>query len=494
MQKTDIKYFILALKIKELRRKLKMSLKDLGKASSISVSYLNEIEKAKKYPKEDKLKLLAQALFVTPKYLTSSDKGAALRPVFQIFNKNIMERLPLNEFGINEFDLFEIISSSTEKCSYLIVILNQLVNHFSITFDNVNYLALNALQQIHLNHFSEIEKLSQIYRKIMNWGSHKGPNFNDLITLLEQKYNYTLELKSNYFEGELKDLLYLLKTNNQNRLIINSKLSQKDKTFLVAKILYYCIQKKIPPKFEMPKVNTQNHHDFFTRFKSNYFAGALIIDYEFIVSDLKIFFGDQKFDIKRLHTMMERYYCTPKVFFHRIAQIIPHHFGITQLFVLETDHHLKSGSFKTSNALNLSQTFINFTGKIGEHECRRKINITLLKNLQQVSSKFIIGAQIVSIKENKVNKESYFILSIAFKDIFKPDLNLCITIGIEINSKTKSIISFLRDKDIIHKNIGSTCERCEILECEQRVSEAIVFKDQQQKLNQEALIADLLKK
>ena len=57
---------ILGLKLKQLRAEKKLSLNELSDITGISSSYLNEIEKGKKYPKSDKLLSLSEAgLYLT---------------------------------------------------------------------------------------------------------------------------------------------------------------------------------------------------------------------------------------------------------------------------------------------------------------------------------------------------------------------------------------------------------------------------------------------
>ena len=55
---------IFGLKLKQIRTEKNLSLFGLAKLSGLSKSYLNEIEKGKKYPKRDKIILLAEALEV----------------------------------------------------------------------------------------------------------------------------------------------------------------------------------------------------------------------------------------------------------------------------------------------------------------------------------------------------------------------------------------------------------------------------------------------
>ena len=62
---------IFGLKLKKLRSDKKLSLQQLSDMSGVSVSYMNEIENGKKYPKPDKITELAKALETTYDSLVS---------------------------------------------------------------------------------------------------------------------------------------------------------------------------------------------------------------------------------------------------------------------------------------------------------------------------------------------------------------------------------------------------------------------------------------
>ena len=53
---------IFGLKLKQVRTQKNLSLFGLAKLTNLSKSYLNEIEKGKKYPKTDKILLLCEHL------------------------------------------------------------------------------------------------------------------------------------------------------------------------------------------------------------------------------------------------------------------------------------------------------------------------------------------------------------------------------------------------------------------------------------------------
>jgi transcriptional regulator with XRE-family HTH domain len=69
---------IFGLKSKQKRVDLDLTLQQLSKKSGLSASYLNEIEKGKKYPKPEKISKLAQALETTYEELISSIKDKLL--------------------------------------------------------------------------------------------------------------------------------------------------------------------------------------------------------------------------------------------------------------------------------------------------------------------------------------------------------------------------------------------------------------------------------
>ena len=55
-------WLIFGLKLKQIRNEKNLSLYGLSKLTRLSKSYLNKIEKGRKYPKTDKIVLLADVL------------------------------------------------------------------------------------------------------------------------------------------------------------------------------------------------------------------------------------------------------------------------------------------------------------------------------------------------------------------------------------------------------------------------------------------------
>ena len=91
---------IIGVKLRSLRQDKGYSLKTLARLTKLSPSYLNEIEKGKKYPKGDKIMLLAKALGVTYDELISIQLKKELQILTMVLEKNILKGLPVQVFGI----------------------------------------------------------------------------------------------------------------------------------------------------------------------------------------------------------------------------------------------------------------------------------------------------------------------------------------------------------------------------------------------------------
>ena len=75
---------IFGLKLKQARMNKDLSLFGLAKITDLSKSYLNEIEKGKKYPKTDKIILLAEKLEVSYDQMVSLKLDNNLAPIGEI--------------------------------------------------------------------------------------------------------------------------------------------------------------------------------------------------------------------------------------------------------------------------------------------------------------------------------------------------------------------------------------------------------------------------
>ncbi|MEM8557739.1 MAG: helix-turn-helix transcriptional regulator, partial [Bacteroidota bacterium] len=91
---------ILGLKLKTLRQEQGRPLKDVAEAAGVSISYLSEIEKGKKYPKPEKLIDLAAALGTSYDDLVSLRVEDQLRDIKTAIASPFLREFPFELFGV----------------------------------------------------------------------------------------------------------------------------------------------------------------------------------------------------------------------------------------------------------------------------------------------------------------------------------------------------------------------------------------------------------
>jgi transcriptional regulator with XRE-family HTH domain len=148
---------IFGLKLKQLRQEKQLSLIELAEKSSLSVSYINEIEKGKKYPKAEKIALLAQALGVNYDNLVSLRLSKNLTPIAELIDSNILEMLPLDHYGININKFISLMSDASYQLSALVATVIDLARNTEMSQNNFSRTALRIYKEINENYFEEIE-------------------------------------------------------------------------------------------------------------------------------------------------------------------------------------------------------------------------------------------------------------------------------------------------------------------------------------------------
>lgn len=472
MMKKETLMFILAIKLKELRLSKSLSLKDLARKSNFSISYLNEIEKAKKFPKLEKLALLAGALGVEYEDLISTKVDPKIRPLIDIYQSEFLKKLPLKEFGMSESDLFDLFSYDPFKFSSFIMTIYELVRSYSMDLKSVTQAALRAYQESHNNYFPEIEVLANKLRSQNKIPMDKNVDNDNLKSILIDQLGYEIDEKIMATNETLSTIRSISKAGNPNKLLINPRLSHRQKLFVLAKEIGSALYWQDLPDLTSNHDGEHSYQREFNDFKASYFGGALLIPEQEIIKDLGAFFKQKTFRPELLENMMEKYDSSTELFFHRLAQILPRFFNLDHLFFLRANHDLSNDFFSISKEMHLMKLHKPHATKLSEHYCRRWITIDLQKKLLKSKDAQILGAQ----KSHMLGSpDQYLCFSIARASKLKAKTNTCLTIGVLINEHAREEIKFMDDPAIELKSVGQTCERCEITDCKERVVPAEVY-------------------
>ena len=99
---------IFGFKVRYLRQQEGLSYQQLQDKTGLSLSYLSDIEKGKKYPKPNKITVLADAFGVDYDFMVSTHASKKLQPVIDLLSSDFFKLFPLDEFGISPKKLVEL--------------------------------------------------------------------------------------------------------------------------------------------------------------------------------------------------------------------------------------------------------------------------------------------------------------------------------------------------------------------------------------------------
>ncbi|MDO9184191.1 MAG: helix-turn-helix transcriptional regulator, partial [Bacteriovorax sp.] len=169
LKKKTVLRFILGLKIRQLRLRRGFSLKELADVSDMSISYLNEIEKGKKYPKFEKMASLAIGLGVDLGDLVSFKTGRNLHPLLKFLEGDLVSKMPLELFGLSESDVVDLMGNAPEKFASFVLTVLQISRSFDMKLEDIYSAALRSFIEAHDNYFPELEKKARALRSDWNF-------------------------------------------------------------------------------------------------------------------------------------------------------------------------------------------------------------------------------------------------------------------------------------------------------------------------------------
>ena len=460
---------IFGLKVKQLRQELKLSFSDLAKATEMSVSYLNEIEKGKKFPKEDKIIRLSQALGVSPEELTSEKLEKNLAPLSELLRSNFLSELPLDLFGIELSKVVEIIANAPVRVGAFISTLLELSRNYALNEESFYFGALRSYLELHSNYFEEIEKTVDKFNILYNVPINRPLNQDILRKILEDRFGYSIINNGLDNYPELQSLRSVF-IPQKKQLLLNSDLSPVQLAFQYGKEIGFNILGLKERANTSSLLNVRTFEEVLNHSKAIYFSVALHIRLQSIVEDMTHFFAMKKWDGDAFLAIMKKYEATPEMFYHRLTNILPYYFGMHQLFFLRFLHNPVRDSFSIDKELHLSHRHQPHGNALSEHYCRRWVSVSLLHNLRQLQLEGHSFDTIVGIQRSHYHgtDSEYLCLTLARPDYPLPDRNVSVTLGLLINQNVREKIGFINDREIQIREVNTTCERCPMVDCEER--------------------------
>ena len=462
---------IFGLKLKQIRTDKNLSLFGLSKISGLSKSYLNEIEKGKKYPKPDKIAMLSEKLDVPYDQMVSLKLDKNLAPIGELLQSKILKEIPLELFGIKESNLIDIVSNAPAKVNAFISTIIKIAQHYNFSRESFFLASVRSFQEANNNYFDDLEQDVIRFSKAYQIDLVNSFTSKDIEEILIEEYGYSIN-RSELSKYEALENLRSVFVPKTKTLLLADSIDEAQRTFVYAKEIAYNFLEIKDRLYTFPWIKFKNFDQVLNNFYASYFAGALAIPKEKLVLQLETVFEKETFDESLFLNMLDAHNASPESFYQRLTNILPEAFNIQNLFFLRFAHTGDSEKFHLKKELHLSHQHSPRANEANEHYCRRWVSLKVLNDIYKSKKSHEFDIQISSYKDDDAK---YLVLSSATKDPFRENQYRSISIGLLINKQLEQKLKFLNDKAIKIREVGVTCERCSIKDCKVRQAPAIIL-------------------
>ncbi|MBK9335561.1 MAG: helix-turn-helix domain-containing protein [Lewinellaceae bacterium] len=491
MAKTHLQRILLGLKVRQFRQERGWNFDESGRQTGISASYLNEIEKGKKYPQPENLEKLAVALGITPEFLTSPELTKQYAPLGDLLQSNFLNELPLDLFGIEVQQVVEIIARAPDRVSAFISALLEIARHYSLHNENFFFAALRAYQELHNNYFEEIEREADAFVQQHRLPENGGVPAQLLADLLVSVFRYKID--ENGLDGypELHSVRTVFNPKKR-RLLLHSRLNESQRAFQLAKELGFNVLRLKERPLASTMLRVHSFEEVLNNFKAAYFAVAILINRSAFVRDLHTLFGQTTWNDQVLLNLLTKYRASPEVLFQRF-NVLTLDFDLHKVFFLRFIHDTEQDRFDIDKELHLNRRHQPHASGLDERYCRRWLSVTLLHDLQKHQNesgdeaRLLVGVQRALFADTQ---EEYLCLAVAKPGYPTVGRNVSVTLGILLDERAREIIRFWDDPAIPQTTVNVTCERCGIADCAERAAPPVALRRREARKRTE----DILKK
>lgn len=475
--------FILAFKIRHLRLNKNLSYQELASKTELSTSYLSDIEKGKRYPKPDKISKLANALEVDYNYLVSTTGSKKLQPIINLINSKILKLFPFEEFGISMDKVLEMFSRTPDRVNAFISTIFKISRNYQITDKEFYMEALRSYQDMHNNDFPQLEEAARNFQReySINTSNLTKPEY------LEEQLDELFDVKIDKITlGNISKLKKIRSfySPNKKTLFVQPSLDSAQLNFSLTREIGFQYLHLEERPYETTLINVDSFEKLLNNYKASHFASALIMPADDMVKDIKIIYESKGWSSKLILNLLKKYNTTPETMLQRWTNLLPKYFGLEDLFFIKLTSTDGLEKLSMSKNLHLSQMHTPYNNSLDEQFCRRWAAYKCLSQANSLDEDIMVEAQI-SDYWNSGN--AYLCISIGQRTGKGKEQMKSVTLGLLVNEKLKSNVYFLPELEKIKSTVGTTCERCQVNDCAERISDPIFITKQaeQEEINRE---------
>ncbi|NNC50284.1 MAG: ImmA/IrrE family metallo-endopeptidase, partial [Flaviramulus sp.] len=390
---------------------------------------------------------------------------------------------------IKESNLIDIVANAPAKVNAFISTVIKIAQHYNFGRESFFLASVRSFQEANNNYFEDLEESVLKFAKAYHLDLNQTIISKDLEEILTEEYEYIIkenELSKHEGLGDLRTI-YVPRTKT---LLLSSDIDEAQRTFIYAKELGYNFLEIKERLYTFPWMKFDTFDQVLNNFYASYFAGALVIPYNKIKDKLTQIFEKDTFDTSLFLNAIGSFNASPESFYQRLTNVLPKAFNIRNLFFLRFTHKAESDKFHLKKELHLSHQHAPHANEANEHYCRRWVSLKLLKDISRSKKDHKFDVQISNYPHKGMK---YLLFASATKDPFKENYFRSISVGLLIDKQLQRKLNFLGDPKIKTQEVGVTCERCAIKDCEVRQAPAIVL-DHAAKNKRTSQIVDTLNK
>lgn len=466
---------IFGLKLRQFRSDKAWSLAHLSKLSGLSASYLNEIEKGKKYPKAEKISALAAAFKVPYDEMVSLQLSKNLAPLGDLIITGILNDLPLEVFGFNFNKLVDWMSNAPLKVGAFAKTIIEISRNYNLQREYFYFAILRSYQEINENYFEDLEQAAKAFLAEKNTVNKQAISHEFIASFLSDNHKYNIEKFDVSKDDDLKSIrsCFIANKDKSNTLKINSEATLWQKRFILARELGFVrleINEKERPHIPL-LLKAPSFDIVLNNYRASYFGMAILMPQEALINDLKNLFEQSEWKNKNFENLLNKYAVSPELLLLRMTSLMSRYFGIKKLFFLRFQSKQTEDKYLLTRELHLSHLHSPHGNESYMHYCRRWLGTSLLKQLSEAQQQGenieqpLIKTQFSHYSESGI---TYFGIALARPMLPTPNKNVSVEIGWALDNNARNKIQFLNDENIPTKQVNTTCEMCGIMDCESR--------------------------
>ena len=462
---------IFGLKLRELRQEQGLSPAELARSCDVSVSYLNEIEKGKKYPKADKILSFSKCLGVRYDQLTSTILPRRLEPIADLLNSKMLQEFPLEMYGLEPARLFDLIANAPAKVNAFISTVFEIARNYEMRQEHFFLAALRSYQEMHDNYFEDLEQDARAFVASHQLATKAPFDLAQLEMALTQEYGYTIDRTT--LAGHPVAVAGRLRSVFQPKtktLLLLPTLSRGQQAFVLGREVAFNYLKLKERHYASPNtLEVRSFEEVLNNFRTSYFAGALLMEEESLVRDLRKVFSAKKWQPAALLALLTRYDVSSEMFMQRLTTLLPRHFGLTSLFFLRFDQAQTGATYELTKELHLSRLHNPHGNELSEHYCRRWVSLRLLATGRAAAPAAPVMLLDAQRSQYLGTSDEYLCFTLARVSAADAPA-MSVTVGLRCDEALRQQFKFLADPSLSVKIVNETCERCSLADCQERAA------------------------